>query len=126
MTKKLFLTCTLPYVGKLHCGHLWELTLTEAISKYFKNKLGEENVLTNTGIDEMGLKAWEKAKDLNIPIEEYLENNAKEFKEFCSLFEIKYDSLYRTSSKDHHEKVKKLWNIWLSNDDIYKKSYSAL
>ena len=74
----------------------------------------------------MGLKAWQKAEELNIPIGEYLESNAKEFKEFCSLFEIGYDSLYRTSSKDHHEKVKKLWNIWLANDDIYKKSYTAL
>src|ERR1019366_10395181 len=114
MNNKLYLTATLPYVGKLHVGHLLELTLTDAISKYFKNKLGKENVFTNTGIDEMGLKVYEKAKELNIPIEEYLESNAIEFKEFCSLFEIKYDSLYRTSSKDHHEKVKKLWNIWLS------------
>ena len=133
--KKLFITTTLPYPTPsvygiercgAHVGHLLEFVLTDAIARFNKIELGKENVFFSTGLDEEGLKNLQVANKFKIPIQEFLDKQAELWKGFCTSFQIDYDNFYRTSSKDHQKKVQKLWNVFLSNDDLYKKEYSAL
>ena len=45
MNNKLYITTTLPYVNaEPHIGHALELVQADAISRYFRAKLGNENV----------------------------------------------------------------------------------
>lgn len=128
MSKKLYITSTLPYPNNLdggHVGHLFEFVLTDSISRYFKKKFGKENVLFNTGLDEEGLKIWEKAKELNIPVEDFLEHQTIIWKKFCESFQIDYDNFYKTSNREHQKNVQKFWIECLERDDIYKKIYSG-
>lgn len=121
---KTFLTTTLPYVNSVpHIGHAFEFILGDSLTKWFR--LNGKPVHFNIGLDEHGLKVWEKAKELNLTPEEHIENLTKIWKEFCQKFDIKYDSFYKTSDKLHHDKVKVIWNHFLDRGFIYKKPYKG-
>ena len=106
-----------------HIGHSFEFILGDAITKWLK--IHNSNVHFNVGLDEHGLKVWEKSKELGITPEEHIENLTKLWKEFCVKFNIEYDSFYKTSDKSHHEKVQVIWNKFLQNGDIYKSTYKG-
>lgn len=122
----MFLTTTLPYANSVpHIGHTLEFIQADALSRYFKSSLGKDNVIFNIGLDEHGSKIFERAKELGITPQELVDSLSIKWKEFCELFQIKYDSFYRTSDSSHHEAVKKFWLVCLERGDIYKKSYTG-
>lgn len=124
--KKLYITTTLPYVNaEPHIGHALEFVQADAISRYFKNKLGKENVFFNVGTDEHGLKIFRKAQEEGLGVIEFVDKYSQRFKDFCKLFLVEYDSFYRTSEKNHHEAAQKFWKKCDENGDIYKKKYSG-
>ena len=104
-----------------HIGHLFEFILADSLTKYYRQN--GRNVYFNTGIDEHGIKVYSKSIELNIPIQEHLNNLNDIWIDFCKKFNIDYDNFYRTSSTEHHEKVKIIWNKFLERGDIYKKDY---
>jgi methionyl-tRNA synthetase len=122
----LYITTTLPYInGKPHIGHALEFVLGDCISKYFKNKLGKENVFFNVGLDEHGLKVYETAASSNITIDKHLNDLTLVWKNFCESFNIKYDSFYKTSSESHHRFVKLFWEEQIQKGNVYKKFYTG-
>lgn len=126
MSEKKYITSTIPYVNsKPHAGTCFELVMADSISRYYKNILGKDNVFFNTGLDCHGTKIYEKSKELNIPVEEYLEQQTVIWKDFCQKFQIEYDNFYRTSDNIHKIKVQRFWTECLERGDIYKKPYSA-
>ncbi len=124
---KIFITSTLPYANSYrpHIGHLFEFILSDAITRYYKSIYGEDNVYFNTGLDQNGTKILQKAKELNLPIQEFLSGVTDEWKLFCKLFHIKYDNFYETRSKEHGFKVTEIWNKLLAKGDIYEKQYTG-
>lgn len=114
----------MPYVNSVpHIGHSFEFILGDAIAKWLK--IHNTDVHFNVGLDEHGLKVWEKSKELGITPEEHIENLTKLWKEFCVKFNIEYDSFYKTSDKSHHDKVRVIWDKFLQNGDIYKSTYKG-
>lgn len=119
---KTFITTTLPYVNSVpHIGHAFEFILGDAIAKWLK--IQNPSTHFNVGLDEHGLKVWEKSQELGISPEEHIDSLTKKWKEFCEKFDIKYDSFYKTSDKSHYEKVQIIWNRFVDNGDIYKATY---
>ena len=48
--KKIYITTTLPYVNaEPHIGHALEFVQADAIARYFRSKLGNQNVFLNVG-----------------------------------------------------------------------------
>ena len=124
--EKLYITTTLPYVNaEPHIGHALEFVQADAISRYFKNKLGKENVFFNVGTDEHGLKMYRKAKEEGLEIQEFVDKYAQRFKDFCKLFFVEYDYFYRTSDEKHHKAAQEFWKRCNDKGDIYKKKYSG-
>jgi len=106
-----------------HAGHCLEFILADFIARY-KTSEGYD-VFFNVGLDEAGAKISDAASAANIPVDEYLEDLAIKWIEFCKLFNISYTNFYRTISKDHHDKVQLFWESCLLNGDLYKKEYTA-
>jgi methionyl-tRNA synthetase len=106
-------------------GHAIEFFQADAYARYFRRKLGMENVFFNVGVDEHGLKVLTTAKELNTTPENFLEDLVPKWKDFCSKFRISNDSFYRTSSKDHHMGARRIWELCNNNGDIYKKHYEG-
>ncbi|MBD3329244.1 methionine--tRNA ligase [Candidatus Dojkabacteria bacterium] len=126
-TEKFYITTTLPYVNaRPHVGHALEFIQADVISRYFKQKLGQDNVFFNLGMDEHGLKILQKAQSANTPVTKYVDEYAEKWKEFCDLFCIDYSNFYRTTSSEHHKLVKKFWKEVDANGYIYKKKYKGL
>lgn len=121
-----FITTTLPYVGQPHIGHCFEFILGDALSRYYKAKLGEKSVLFNVGLDEHGLKVQQAAEKSGHSPMAYLSDWIKVWIPFCEAFHIKFDDFYRTSSPTHGENVQKFWKKAVERGDIYKKKYKGL
>ncbi|HQC39393.1 MAG TPA: class I tRNA ligase family protein, partial [Candidatus Dojkabacteria bacterium] len=124
--KNFYITTTLPYVNaEPHIGHALEFVQADALARYFRKKLGKENVFFNVGTDEHGLKIWRKAKEEGLEINDFVSKYANRFKDFCKLFFVSYDNFYRTSDPKHIESAREFWRICFKNGDIYKKRYSG-
>ena len=124
--EKIYITTTLPYVNaEPHIGHALEFVQADAIARYFRQKIGKENVFFNVGTDEHGLKIYRSAQEEGLSIEEFVDKYSNRFKDFCKLFYIDYDFFYRTSTKEHHSAAQEFWRRCDERGDIYKKRYSG-
>jgi methionyl-tRNA synthetase len=123
---KLYITTTLPYVNAdPHIAHALEFVLADIIARYYKQKLGKENVFFNVGTDEHGQKIWEKAIVENLDVHAFTDKYVARFVEFCQKFGVEYDKFYRTSKDYHNPVAQGFWNEALAQGDIYKKKYSG-
>ena len=124
--QKIYITTTLPYVNaEPHIGHALEFVQADALSRYFRSKLGKENIFFNVGTDEHGQKIFNKAKEEGLSLNDFVDKYAQRFKDFCKLFFVEYDNFYRTSTPEHHEAAKAFWKKCEEKGDIYKKRYSG-
>lgn len=124
---KIYITTTLPYANAVpHIGHAVEFLQADAYSRYFKNKIGRENVFLNVGVDENGLKVFNTARDKETTPEKYLDELIPEWLDFCDKFQIGFDYFYRTSSLKHHKTAQNIWKIIDNKGDIYKRHYEGL
>ena len=123
-TNKLFITTTLPYCnGNMHVGAAFEFILADCINRFFKSC--NFDTYLNIGLDQNGSKILAKSKELGIPVKEYINDISNTWIESCNKLGIEYDNFYQTSSDEHSEKVKKIWNILVKNNDIYQKEYTG-
>ena len=122
MSKKIYISTTLPYANsKAHVGHALELIQADFLARYFRKH--DRDVFFNTGLDEHGLKIYEKAIELNRTPQEHVDIQAEEWKNFCTKFDISYDNFYRTTDSYHKDKVVEVWDS--VKDYIYQEEYSG-
>lgn len=124
--KKKYITCTLPYANSVpHIGHAFEFIIGDTLTRYFRNKLGDENVHFNIGLDEHGKKIYDAATAAGKTPLDFLNELNVEWRRFCNLFAIEYNSFYRTSHSGHYKQVSRFWEECVSKDLIYKKQYKG-
>lgn len=127
MSKKKFITCTLPYSNSHpHIGHAFEFIIGDAIARYYRGKNGDANVHFNIGLDEHGKKIHDASVAAGKSTQEYLNELNEKWKQFCSSFKIEYNSFYRTSNPKHYAAVSKFWNECKQKGLIYKKTYQGI
>lgn len=123
---KVFITTTLPYANSTpHMGHAFEFVLADILARHRRGH-GYEDVRFNIGLDEHGTKIQEAATVVGLLPQEYLDLNAEKWVDFCKLFNISYDTFYRTSSDEHARRVTTIWEFLLSKGDIYQREYTGL
>lgn len=120
-----FITTTLPYINSNpHIGHALEFIQADVIARYLRTPY--RDVRFNVGVDEHGLKVFEKAQLLGVDVKAYCDEQATNWKDFLGKLDIQCDNFYRTTAPSHKEKVHKFWNECLANDDLYTKKYTGL
>lgn len=120
--KNVYLTTAIPYVnGTPHIGHAMDYLLSDTYSRYQKS-LGK-TVRFQTGTDEHGNKIFKKAKELNVPVQEYVDENAKKFQAFIKKLGVEATDFIRTSDKDHERRCQLIWKEL--EPHIYKNSYEG-
>lgn len=103
MTEK-YITTAIPYVnGAPHVGHAMDYLLADVCARYF------EDSRFQAGTDEHGNKIFQKAKELNIPVQEYVDNNSKKFQDFIHQLGVEYTDFVRTTDKTHEKRVQEIW-----------------
>jgi len=107
MTKK-YITTAIPYVnGAPHIGHAMDYCLADVCARY--QKLIGNEVRFQAGTDEHGNKIFQKAKELGIPVQEYVDVNAKKFQDFIHLLGVSYTDFVRTTDEGHERRAREIW-----------------
>lgn len=120
--KNIYITTAIPYVnGTPHIGHAMDYCLADVCARYHR-MLGD-NVRFQAGTDEHGNKIDLKARELGIPVQEYVDNNAKKFQEFIDKLGVEYTDFVRTTDDAHVRRVQEIWQKLSGH--IYKASYEG-
>lgn len=123
--KSFYITTTLPYVNsKPHVGFAMEIVRADTVARY-KRAEGFD-VFFNTGTDEHGLKIFQKARELGKDVQQFVDENAQNFRDLMRRLNISADRFIRTSDKNHKAAAQKFWQICDRAGYIYKKNYKGL
>ncbi|MDB5253950.1 MAG: metG [Parcubacteria group bacterium] len=124
MKNNFYITTTLPYVNSdPHIGFAMEIIRADVIARWQK-LLGKE-VFFNTGTDEHGQKIWQKAREANTDVQEYVDGYAEKFKNLIPLLSISPDVHFiRTTDEKHVSAAQEFWKRCDAGGDIYKKEYT--
>jgi methionyl-tRNA synthetase len=122
--KNCLITTPIYYVnGAPHIGHSYTNMVASCITEW--KKLQSYKTFFLTGTDEHGQKVETTAKNANIPVENFANQNSKIFRDLANFLQIKYDDFIRTTEDRHKKAVQILWQILEKNGHIYLGSYEG-
>ncbi|MBR3353070.1 methionine--tRNA ligase [Candidatus Saccharibacteria bacterium] len=120
--EKIYITTAIPYVnGNPHIGHAMDYCLADCYARYQRIKGNE--VRFQAGTDEHGNKIAQKAKELNVSVQEYVNENSEKFKNFIKKLNVSYTDFIRTTDVEHEKRVQEIWRRL--SDHIYKAKYEG-
>ncbi len=121
--KSFYITTTLPYVNaEPHIGFAMELVRADIIAR--QKKLQGFDVFLNTGTDEHGQKIFENSMKSGKDTQEFVDENAKKFKDLKSILGLSEDLHFvRTTDEYHLHAAEEFWKKCNDAGDIYKKNY---
>ena len=119
-----YITTTLPYVNDVpHIGHALEFIQADSLARYWR-LMGHE-VFFNVGTDEHGQKVADRADEVGIDRQKYVDKNAESFEALRELLNLSYDNFIRTTDESHKRAAQEIWRRCDANGDIYKKKYTG-
>lgn len=124
--KSLYITTAIPYVNAdPHIGFALELIQTDTAARYWRGKIGPDDVRFVTGSDENSLKNVRAAEKAGEEVGAFVERHAQKFAGLKTLLDVDYNDFIRTREARHMSGAQKLWSA-CKPEDIYKKSYKGL
>jgi len=127
MNNKFYITTPIYYVNDVpHIGHAYTTLNADVFARYWKEKLGDENVFFLAGTDEHGQKVAEAAKKNGLEPKTYVDQVAPLFKEAWSALNIKPSFFIRTTDPRHEKVVAELLKKIYENGYIYEGEYEGL
>lgn len=125
MIKKFYVTAAIPYVNAApHIGHALEFIQVDVVARFHK-LLGDE-VTSLTGGDENALKNVQAAEKAGVPVQEFVDKNARLFLDLTKKLNTPFDVFQKGTSPSHFKSSQELWNRCFEKGDIYKKDYEGL
>ncbi len=122
---KFYITTAIPYVNaRPHIGHALEFVQADVIARY--QRLKGDDVLLLSGSDENALKNVQAAEKAGVPVQQFINENARLFVDLADKLGIQFDVFQKGSDQKHHASSQKLWELCAKAGDIYKKSYEGL
>jgi methionyl-tRNA synthetase len=121
-----YITTAIDYAnGEPHVGHAYEKIGADAIARY--HRLGGDDVLFVTGLDEHGQKVAQAAADKGVSPQEFVDDMASRFEAMWQRLLVSYDTFWRTTDAQHKQGVRALIKRIHENnpDDFYEKSYEG-
>ena len=109
--------------GRLHIGNSYTTITADAMAR-FKRSMGYD-VFFLTGTDEHGQKIEEKATELGVSPQQYVDDMAASIKELWKTLDITNDKFIRTTDEQHEKAVEKIFQQLLDQGDIYLGEYSG-
>jgi methionyl-tRNA synthetase len=125
--QKFYITTAIDYInGKPHIGHSYEKVAADVLARYYRRKLGQENVLFVTGTDEHGAKIAEYAEKSELAIEEFANQTSANFRVAWDNLNVSYNRFIRTTDEDHIKVVEELITKIKDNGFLYEGDYEGL
>lgn len=125
MKEKFYISTAIAYTsGKPHIGNTYEIVLADAIARY--KRLTGYDVYFQTGTDEHGQKIEEKARELGVQPQEFVDEVSLEVRKIFDVMNTSYDKFIRTTNPQHEEVVQRIFKKLYDQGDIYKGKYEGL
>lgn len=122
--KTFYITTPIYYPsGKLHIGSSYTTIACDAMARYKRMK--GFDVFYLTGLDEHGQKIEQKAKELGVEPQEYVDEMAMDVKKLWKLLDIDYTKFIRTTDPAHKQSVQKIFQRLVDQGDIYLGEYEG-
>ncbi len=122
--KKTYITTPIYYPNaNLHVGHAYTTTLADVLARF--RKLEGKEVFFVTGSDEHGQKLFDKAKENNQEVFDYVTNIVDTFKNLWSKLDVEYDLFIRTTDETHKQNVQDVFQFLYDKKLIYKGTYKG-
>ncbi|QIL45883.1 methionine--tRNA ligase [Vagococcus coleopterorum] len=122
--KPFYITTPIYYPsGKLHIGSSYTTIACDAVARY-KRLTGHE-VFYLTGLDEHGQKIEQKAEEMNISPQQYVDQMAVDVQKLWKDLDITNDKFIRTTDPEHVERVQQIFERLLAQGDIYLGEYEG-
>lgn len=117
-----FVCTSIPYVnGEPHLGHAMEFVQADVLARYAR--ANKKTVLFSTGTDEHGGKQVEKAAELKITPQEFVDQMSQKFVSLLTELNISNDRFIRTTNEAHKQRAQTIWQQLAK--DIYKGKYEG-
>ncbi|MHA6252920.1 methionine--tRNA ligase [Oceanobacillus sp. CAU 1775] len=122
--KTFYITTPIYYPsGKLHIGNAYSTIACDVMARY--KRMTGYDVFYLTGSDEHGQKIEQKADELNVSPQDYVDEMAESMKKLWKLLEISNDKFIRTTDPVHKEVVAAIFERFLEQGDIYLDEYEG-
>lgn len=123
---KKYFTTPIYYVNDIpHIGHAYCTVATDTIARYWRTKIGNDNVFFVTGTDENSQKTVEAAQKNGQSIPDYLEEMASTWKTTWEQCGMQFDDFIRTTEDRHIQSVHEVLQTIYDTKDIYKGQYKG-
>lgn len=109
--------------GKLHIGNAYSTIACDVMARY--KRMTGYDVFYLTGSDEHGQKIEQKAEELNVSPQAYVDEMAEGMKKLWKLLEISNDKFIRTTDPTHKKVVQDIFERFLEQGDIYLDEYEG-
>lgn len=124
MTTPFYVTTTIPYVNaKPHVGFALELVQADALARY--HRLSGRDVRFQTGSDDNAFSNVLSARLMDVPVQDFVDENSAAFESLCAALDISHDRFLRTTGSVHHATVQRFLSR-LRAEDTYVASYRGL
>jgi methionyl-tRNA synthetase len=126
MSKKFYITTPIYYVNDApHIGSAYTTLAADIIARYYRQKLGKENVFFLTGTDEHGQKVAQSAKEAGLTPQKFADSVIPKFKDAWKLLNIGYDFFIRTTDPRHEKVVSELLQKVYDSGYVYQGTYEG-
>lgn len=127
MANKFYITTPIYYINDIpHIGHAYTTVAADIISRYYKQKLGDENVMLLTGTDEHGAKTAAAAKEIGVEPKEFADSIVPKFESAWESLNINYSHFFRTTDPRHEKLVQEILQKIYDKGLIYEGIYEGL
>ncbi len=122
--EKFYITTAIYYVNsKPHIGSVSEAISADIIARY--KRLSRFDVFFSTGTDEHSQKIEQKAHELCIDPQKFVDDASRAWRDIFDKFGVSYSRFIRTSDEDHVAVVQEFFNKMYEKGDIYLGSYEG-
>ncbi len=109
--------------GNPHIGHCYTTLACDVVARL--KRMQGMDVMFLTGTDEHGQKIEDKAKEVGITPQQYVDDIVANFKRLWERLGISYDRFIRTTDPYHVESVQKIFETLYKKGYIYKGEYTG-
>ena len=122
--KTYYATTPIYYVNDVpHIGNAYTTIMADIVSRY--HRLKGDSTFFLTGTDENATKVAAAAEEKGVPVAEYVNDLAEQFKQVWASLEIEYDDFIRTTEPRHVKVVEAIFKRLLEQGDIFEGSYEG-
>lgn len=125
--KRFYVTTPIYYVNdNPHIGHAYTTVIADVFARYYRQKLGVDNVFFLTGTDEHGAKVAQAASKKGLNPQEFVDEISNHYQETWRQLNISHDYFIRTTHPEHRRIVQELLQKLYDKGYIYKAKYKGV